>query len=1051
MPKLTKIQWVEGLTSKWFHDLIIANNPNSQCSYTQDSVLACCPKGEKHPSFRIYPKKHYAKCFSCGFISDNPIEIISEITKKDYETSIEFFIKEFKISGLKQAQDNYVKRNQIRQEKRDAALAFHNLLVDSVHGKVSIDYASGLLKWLDKRKLFDVIEELPLGIFPSAKEFKRLIDVINPNSLDGSLDIFKDHLFGPWTGSLIMFNYSDPNVISSFKLRNVNEEKDGTKKINFINDQIEENPGYYGLNLYKSLLYETKSIYLVEGEFDLNQWFASKIREQNVDAIILCSMGNYQTNLSYLKKFNIEEIKIVTDHPAYNGEKIAEAILEHSKDNFKYKVFEWPIAEKDPQEFILNNGSESWNNITTNEANFFFPHIWLQRRLDAKLTHIDKDDLSSKTDTILELSKLLFDHSQLNAFLDYAELKTGVKKSYILSNTGSNAAFPEGFISQLTNSLKEKLTIIGSDSSKRIHTWDKHSEDTVILSLNKPPDLEIQLSKVFGRLVVWARDNIGIPPEITTKLVRGIQVPTSILEQEKEIFNYLKESLKSMMHYIPSIDALSQKERGAHYLPVDDKQKWFFLNGKLLMLGEFDDEGKTLNWSRIESPRYKNFMFNLSSQPWSKEIVTVDSMLEVQARVNLEKIYDRLVELFLLGWGWSNPIEAHYMAALTLVYPITHCLPSLPYTHLCAERSSGKTKFIQMLCNKMQDPGRLDLGLLECLFHEENFSLAGLIQKYVNGGTFPVVDEAEIDSRDRFNKKIEQYMTLVRTNTSGGTVITRGQKDGKFFSGYMKIQAFTAAIHPIKGDADVTRFIEMGLKNDPNRKDPIILVANSIPVDEVNYIRRCLTGAMYQFVNSYMNKYLLLKKRYNQGTLDRVSRELNYVLSRSFDSILAPAAMIEMIKGEGAAEKFIYEFATAKKAWLEYAKVDTKAQQFIDDVKSLRIRLEKEEISVGYLLSLPNKDTIKSHLNGALCIHKQGNEEWLIINWKLLLPVFSSQGFDNYRGEEPHRIKAMVQRDIKHLIPDDVVKSHNIPSHYYGLSSIAHITVVNLTELTKES
>ncbi len=380
------------------------------------NYFGVCPFHDDHnPSMSVSRERQYFKCFVCNkggnvfdFVKDYDnisfIEAVKRVADKvgipldisNYHSEDTRFKKEFEIMDF-------------------ANKVFHNNLFSSEGLKAK--------EYLEKRNITeDIIKEFKIGYSLNKKDylFNVLSKKYDINTLDSLGIITKDGLKGYDTfvdRVMIPLCNLDGNIVG-WTGRTI-DRTDVAKYIN-TKETIIYKKGNTLFNYHnaKNYIRDAKSVILVEGNMDAIRIYASGIKN------VLALMGTALTKeqIQILKRLRVPVILMLDSDNA--GEiatnNVGEAL---TNNNIEVQVVRLEDA-KDPDEYILKHGVESFKKRIDNAINYF----------DYKLDVLKNDkDLKQTEDLVVYIQnviKLLSDKDNLTKEITLKKLSDEYNLDY---------------------------------------------------------------------------------------------------------------------------------------------------------------------------------------------------------------------------------------------------------------------------------------------------------------------------------------------------------------------------------------------------------------------------------------------------------------------------------------------------------------------------------------------------------------------------------------------------------------------------------------------
>lgn len=363
------------------------------------NYFGICPFHDDHtPSMSVSEERQIYTCFVCG-ATGNVFSFL-----RDYEniSFMEAVNKVANMSGIKiDDRINIVKRYDKEYKIYDLALKFYKNNLKSENGKKAKIY-------LHNRGITDdIINEFDIGVSFNdnnlsklliSKNYseKMLVDIGISNVKDDVFDIFRNR---------IMFPIHDPNGNPvAFSARIYNNEVE-SKYINTKETYIFKK-GEILFNYHRARIdaKKKKSLILCEGQMDAIRIFSSGVKN------VVATMGTALTkeHIKLIKKLNCKVIlNMDSDKAGINAAKINGDLLKQNDIDVYVVTLS---GAKDPDEYILKYGIESYKNVIEHAIKLFDFKINTFKQ-DKNLNNIDElnnyvnsviDELNKTDDDILK-------------------------------------------------------------------------------------------------------------------------------------------------------------------------------------------------------------------------------------------------------------------------------------------------------------------------------------------------------------------------------------------------------------------------------------------------------------------------------------------------------------------------------------------------------------------------------------------------------------------------------------------------------------------------
>lgn len=380
------------------------------------NYVCVCPFHDDHsPSMSVSEEKQIYKCFSCG-ATGNVFTFVSEFENVPFIEAVSIVANKCGMELSKSAYVSNVPQTNLEEfEIMELSQKFFQNNLRTSAGKEAMNYLK------DRGLNEDIIKEFGIGLSIDSNDSlytlltnknydsRKLLDIGLVNNINGKIyDMFSRRITFPlWD--------KDGNIVG-FSARVYRGEKDVSKYMNSRESKLfKKGETLYNYHNAKSAAKREKSIIVVEGFMDAIR--IATIGLKNVVALQGTAMTNEQ--ISLLKKLRVKVILCLDNDNAgllatvNNGEELV-------KNDIETYVIRLS-GKKDPDEYILANGSESFIQNVDNPLTFFeFKMNYLKQNKDLNnvedLTTYINDvlkNLSNNSDPILReitLNKLSKDY-----------------------------------------------------------------------------------------------------------------------------------------------------------------------------------------------------------------------------------------------------------------------------------------------------------------------------------------------------------------------------------------------------------------------------------------------------------------------------------------------------------------------------------------------------------------------------------------------------------------------------------------------------------------
>jgi len=1085
MDKISQVRkiWDEIHLSAWKD--ILTESGSSKWEIRGTSLKGCCPfpgHTDSSPSCYIVTSKKFVKCFGCGSYETNPIKFVAMVTGSSWANAVKM-LRDKGVKSLPAKAVQEVQEAEIRDEvKSMLALAFNTVLVEAIDKKDDPEYAFAkeCVEYIESRGIKldkDLIKWLPIGILPPWVMLRKHI-VANS---ERCYDYIKDWITADYVGSLVFFYHKTPTEISRFKLRADHLRKDKTSKdIVYVKDENEEGLGFFGLSNYRSKYSKFDSVteaILVEGEFDCLQHLVNFYQDGVTWDIVLGIGGAASSSPDLLSEVcGVERVLFVMDHPEHRGDEIAKTVLKQTK--IPVKIFSWPdsIKEKDPDEAIKTHGWKTWlKTITeldtsdirsTSRLHFEVAHKWLVRQTVVELNAADPEDLARFRQIISEDGGCLRDpDSQRLYATEVAKKCTSLSLSTILELILGNDTSEEGLVARILQALRQEFFFIGMDGRATeavIKAWNRKKREPREWRISKSSEMFGLLAIDLGPAVNWVRDNVGVPSFITRKPKANNQfMDVPLIEQNTNLKKYMEFAIDSLASELPTVDSLQEAKAGSHFLKATfgdtEEDVWAVVNGHDVYLGRFTATG--LRWSLLDGPRIGKYYFNISRQPWSREISSIRD-LEQGTEYSPKETYEELVKLIQTGWSLADGItDCKYLAAAMMINAISSCLPRQLYTLLNGARGTGKSKLLDIIAGNNPQ-----LRLVESTSDvQQAYTSAGFRKDMNNCALGAALDEFEDDKDDSHSYQVRAILRDIRGLTNAPEArITRGNVENSNATVYtLKCQIWACAINYLREEADISRFMQIHTIKEDDKSDPHTVILDKYEESDLTKIRRGISVGLFHHVKEFLANVSELRTFYSDpAQMDKLSVISGVsVPSRFLDGVIITAAMVKLAGQD--AHAYIQEVICTKIGLLNIITESTHDKDLIDHILSSKVEHKREGITarnttVRTILATPSERRSLHELDCGVSYAEVLNtnkakgehyQKWLIVMWPDCLRTLLSKS-PRYSRETADRLKRMGDSS-SNSVPYNTArkKANGIKQFLLPGISASDITIFDITDM----
>ena len=330
------------------------------------NYFCVCPFHDDHsPSMSLSTDKQIYKCFSCG-ATGNVFSFVAEYENVSFIEAVSIVANK---CGMELSQTTYSSNvSQVFKEEHEIMELSQKFFLNNLR----TDAGKEAVKYLKDRGINDeAIKEFGIGLSLDSNDSlltllnkknyntDALIDIGLVNNVNGkNYDMFSRRITFPlWD--------KDGNIVG-FSARIYRGEKDTSKYMNSKESKLfKKGETLYNYHNAKDYAKREKKIIVVEGFMDAIRVSLSGLK--NVVALQGTAMTSEQINL--LKKLRVKVILCLDNDNAGLMATVAngEELVKHGIETYVIRL----SGEKDPDEYILANGSEAFIENVNNPLSFF--------------------------------------------------------------------------------------------------------------------------------------------------------------------------------------------------------------------------------------------------------------------------------------------------------------------------------------------------------------------------------------------------------------------------------------------------------------------------------------------------------------------------------------------------------------------------------------------------------------------------------------------------------------------------------------------------------
>ena len=330
------------------------------------NYFCVCPFHDDHsPSMSLSTDKQIYKCFSCG-ATGNVFSFVAEYENVSFIEAVSIVANK---CGMELSQATYNSNvSQVFKEEHEIMELSQKFFLNNLR----TDAGKEATKYLNDRGInVDIIKEFGIGLRLDSNDSlltllnkknydtDKLVEIGLVNNVNGkNYDMFSRRITFPlWD--------KDGNIVG-FSARIYRGEKDVSKYMNSRESKIfKKGETLYNYHNAKDVAKREKRIVVVEGFMDAIRVSLSGIK--NVVALQGTAMTSDQINL--LKKLRVKVILCLDNDNAGLMATVAngEELVKNGVETYVIRL----SGEKDPDEYIIANGSEAFLENVNNPLTFF--------------------------------------------------------------------------------------------------------------------------------------------------------------------------------------------------------------------------------------------------------------------------------------------------------------------------------------------------------------------------------------------------------------------------------------------------------------------------------------------------------------------------------------------------------------------------------------------------------------------------------------------------------------------------------------------------------
>jgi len=471
------------------------------------NYFALCPfHNEKTPSFSINDEKKIFKCFGCGK-TGNAITFLMEYKGLNFNQALREIATYANIDLGKIGFNKFKKHMELKEK------------IAEINNKIAYEYYQSLIKnekalkyVKEERKInSETVNRFIIGYAPDydiiSNKFKGVKDLIETGAVytknGKTIDRFKNKIIFP------IFDID--NSIIAFGSRVLDDSK--PKYVNSPETKIfKKRQTLYGLNFAIESLKETRSIYIVEGYFDLIMMHQAGIK----NSVATLGTALSSEHIKTLKKY-VDKIILLFDGDEAGYKATVNGIKTCVENDIDSYVVILPYG-LDPFDFIVQRGIDELRDLLNNKV-----IRWEDFLIEPII----------KTNAVIEKKKRVIEI--LNMIKDINE----ITKSMIIKKISDIT----GISKEKMNDYIKKASVKGKEKEKTIKKEEKNdpiknSELELISILINNPQLYLENNDKINETIFEDDKTLQIFQHFKTSFLDGIfrlEIFISLLGELKDI------------------------------------------------------------------------------------------------------------------------------------------------------------------------------------------------------------------------------------------------------------------------------------------------------------------------------------------------------------------------------------------------------------------------------------------------------------------------------------------------------------------------------------
>lgn len=1035
------------------------------------------PKHEdRKPSFYVFPNINYCVCKSCGFRTNNLLELLRVSLGFSYTESL---LKIHEITGVRVANDKVAKQLDKLDIHQQSTRFFGeicnqhliNLISYHLHkNPVEVDdrpfYTDALvvtlrpvLDWLFSQRHLDPdkVAYLPYGVMPSEALFqalaKRVVESTWENKLRAGVTasaytkerrlavlnrLTEMHREVPAEHLHAVTFHTGYSTNTPGRIRSRRVTRDGGTDNNFwmLPGFTDRDPvGYLGLyspdtSGLRRVDPESTRVIVVESEMSMLAAQEKVIEHSVPDLIFVASAGsNNDTDMLHSAGFHAADLLMDHPDPAFGrGEeqikiRLMSALYLQTRVFVGWEGFRGDILTvKDPDDALQHHGWEHFRRYLVDEAakHFVPSDAWASERAIEEGLTVLENNILGRQQKVVEFGACVRHPALLSAFVTRVSAALNIPQGPLRAAIVKVKDDEAGFIARIVETIKSDFSILYKDEMKPgvLMLFHKRERRYVAVNTNEGTSIMTALSNVYGEMYTFFVDHIGLPGRKEGE--EHVPTAASIRDGQKYIADYLKIAFQSIYQGVLTQDECIPVNTGLHFeIHPDDPE----MSISRLHVGDRwyrltnDLRTDLVAAVELEGPIDGAHLFLPNQRSWSRDIRGVEDILQANeiTGAQLQEHYLRLCELIDAGWKFRHQKQdVAYLAALIFVYACGDAFDIKSITRINGESNSGKSTAAGMF-GEGQYPW---LQIVQQSSYGTGYTQASTYLEFNRSTLAAILEEATQDPSmpNHKSKQLEDMNEMFRQAIfEGGAKIKRFGPTGKLIQYVVRMPIMMTSVQEPRDQQEANRSYIVETVKDDARRDPQITIRKMLKdPHELERISREIQIGMLRFLPRL--------RRYQ----DEIYRTLN---EKQLASFQAPTRFLRNFAPIGSV------LQTIGIPWepVVTEMIESRKSRLLSEAASSNSSIVYDKILRAPVVPVPNARN--SFLSVMQCATMSGGYEMLNAagigvtlnpnNWTLIVDFVAatSPGGAMYRMNDlnkytPHQLKALIDHH------PDIVRPH---------------------------